>query len=176
MKKLVLASCLFAFATYVFSSPGHDHGESALVMENEPSPRVVMQADLFEAVGILKGRTLEIFIDHAATNAPVHNAQIELVLNGEKVAVELHAEGEFDAIVPGSMIGQNMAVAMRVDAGDQSDMLSGELMLPEAGHSNTNEEHGHLTEYILLGGFALFALGFIAWFFQRRNNKGVKQS
>ncbi|MGV3468218.1 MAG: hypothetical protein ACO1OH_03905, partial [Limnobacter sp.] len=46
--------------TTAYAGPGHDHGDEAPVAVGEASPRVVMESELFEAVGILKGRMLEI--------------------------------------------------------------------------------------------------------------------
>lgn len=160
--------------TLAWAGPGHDHGEEAPSDVGEASPRVAMEADLFEAVAILKGQTLEIFIDHAATNAPVQNAEPALLLNGEQVPLELHAEGEFDARVPESMVGQNLALAMRVTAGGQSDVLSGELILTDEHHDHAEDEHNHWLEYLAIGGFALLAFGLIAVFMKRRHVKGAK--
>lgn len=173
---------LFTFlliSTFAVAGPGHDHGEEAPTAVGEASPRVAMESDLFEVVAILKGRTLEIFIDHAATNSPVQNAEPVLQLNGEQVPLELHAVGEFDAVVPDSMVGKNLMLTMQVNAGDQSDSLIGELNLTEAdhedehAHDHAKEEHGHWQEYLLIGGFSLLALVLIVVFVKRRSGKGV---
>lgn len=174
MKNTLALFTFLLINTVAWAGPGHDHGEEAPAALGETSPRVAMEADLFEAVAILKGRTLEIFIDHAATNAPVQNAEPALLLNGEQVPLELHAEGEFDAVVPDSMIGQNLTLAMRITAGDQSDSLNGELILNEDHQDHAEEEHGHLLEYLAIGGFALLALVLIAVFVKRRSGKGAK--
>lgn len=176
MKNTLALFTFLLMNTFAVAGPGHDHGEEASTAVGESSPRVAMEADLFEAVAILKGRTLEIFIDHAATNVPVQNAEPVLLLNGEQVPLELHAVGEFDAVVPDSMMGQNLTLAMQITAGDQSDSLNGELILNEAEHEHDHaeEEHGHLLEYLLIGGFALLALVLIGVFVKRRNGKGVK--
>ena len=99
MKKILFAMYLIAFSALAVASPGHDHGDEAPLVESEASPRVVMESDLFEAVAILKGQTFEIFVDHAATNAPVENAELAILLNGESVPLELHNVGEFDAVL-----------------------------------------------------------------------------
>lgn len=178
MKNNLALLTFLLMSTFAWAGPGHDHGEEAPAAVGEASPRVAMEADLFEAVAILKGRTLEIFIDHAATNAPVQNAEPVLLLNGEQVPLELHAEGEFDALVPDSMVGKNLTLAMRVTTGDQSDSLIGELILNEADHEHEHdhaeEEHGHWQEYLLKGGLALLAFVLLAVFVKRRSGKGVK--
>ena len=175
MKKTILSLTLLASSVFALAGPGHDHGEEAPAVAGEASPRVLMESDLFEAVGILKGRTLEIFVDHAATNAPVKDATLQLELNGEKVPLELHAEGEFDAVLPDSMVDTAVAVALTITAGDSVDILAGELVLGDAHGDDDHaaDEHGHLFEYLALGALALLALGLVTVFMKRRSSKGV---
>ncbi len=179
MKNTVAVLLFCAMHTLALAGPGHDHGEEAPVSAGVASPRVMMESDLFEAVGVLNGRTLEIFVDHAATNVPVKNATLDLQLNGQKVPLELHAEGEFDAVLPESAFSEQVSVALQVSVGDQSEVLTGTLLLPHQGHEEhadhaDHEEHGlHGMEYWAGGGVALLALGLIALFLKRRN-KGLK--
>ena len=184
MKNTVAVLLFCAMHTLALAGPGHDHGEEAPVSAGVALPRVVMESDLFEAVGVLNGRTLEIFVDHAATNAPATNATLDLQLNGQKVPLELHAEGEFDAVLPESAFNEQVSVALRVSVGDQSEVLTGTLRLSEHGQAHEgreehadhadHEEHGlHGMEYWAGGSVALLALGLIALFLKRRN-KGAK--
>lgn len=184
MKNTVAVLLFCAMHTLALAGPGHDHGEEVPVSTGVALPRVVMESDLFEAVGVLSGRTLEIFVDHAATNAPVKDATLDLQLNGQKVPLELHAEGEFDAVLPESAFNKQVSVALEVRVGDQSEVLTGTLRLSELGQAHEgheehadhadHEEHGpHGMEYWAGGGVALLALGLIALFLKRRN-KGVK--
>jgi hypothetical protein len=179
MKNTVAVLLFCAMHTLALAGPGHDHGEEAPVSAGVALPRVVLESDLFEAVGVLNGRTLEIFVDHAATNVPVKNATLDLQLNGQKVPLELHAEGEFDAVLPESAFSEQVSVALQVSVGDQSEVLTGTLLLPHQGHEEhadhaDHEEHGlHGMEYWAGGFVALLALGLIALFLKRRN-KGLK--
>jgi len=135
---VLTSSILFSATTY--AGPGHDHGDEAPVAAGEASPRVVMESELFEAVGILKGRMLEIYIDHAATNAPVQNAKLELELNGQQVPVELHDEGEFDAQLPEGIEDGTVAVSMTVSAGVDIDLLAGDLIVGHHDDLDSVEE------------------------------------
>jgi hypothetical protein len=172
MKKILFAIYLVALSASAVAGPGHDHGDEAPLVESEASPRVVMESDLFEAVAILKGQTFEIFVDHAATNAPVENAELAILLNGESVPLELHNVGEFDAMLPNSMVGKNIDLAMRITVGDQSDVLTGQLVLDDHDHDHADDEHAHLFEYTAMAGAVFLALVLIALFVKRRN-KGV---
>ncbi|MDH4394793.1 MAG: hypothetical protein QE278_03850 [Limnobacter sp.] len=167
------AVCLaLAFPPATLAGPGHDHGDEhssdASSSEGSASPRFVISSDLFEAVGIVKGKTIEIFIDHANTNAPVENATLELELNGNKVPVELHAVGEFDAVLPEALTKEHsetpISVAMTITAGDQVDLLAGELTLAHNDeHHAEADAHSHGLEYALYGLAALLLLGLVVF-------------
>jgi len=170
----VLASSIL-FSAIAYAGPGHDHGDEAPVAAGEASPRVVMESELFEAVGILKGRMLEIYIDHAATNAPVQNAKLELELNGQQVPVELHSEGEFDAQLPEGIEEGTVAVSMTVSAGEDIDLLAGDLVVGHHDDLDSVEEVQSRLSIIVLYGIggllilALFVVGYL-----RLKSKGEK--
>jgi hypothetical protein len=170
----VLASSIL-FSAIAYAGPGHDHGDEAPVAAGEASPRVVMESELFEAVGILKGRMLEIYIDHAATNAPVQNAKLELELNGQQVPVELHSEGEFDAQLPEGIEEGTVAVSMTVSAGEDIDLLAGDLIVGHHDDLDSVEEVQSRLSIIVLYGIggllilALFVVGYL-----RLKSKGEK--
>lgn len=170
---VLTSSILFSATTY--AGPGHDHGDEAPVAAGEASPRVVMESELFEAVGILKGRMLEIYIDHAATNAPVQNAKLELELNGQQVPVELHNEGEFDAQLPEGIEDGTVAVSMTVSAGEDIDLLAGDLIIGHHDDLDSVEEvQSRLWEIVLYGIGGLFILALLVIGYVRLNSKGDK--
>ena len=163
------------FSTTAYAGPGHDHGDEAPVAVGEASPRVVMESELFEAVGILKGRMLEIYIDHAATNAPVQNAKLELELNGQQVPVELHSEGEFDAQLPEGIEEDTVAVSMTVSAGDNIDLLAGDLIVGHHDDLDSVEEvQSRLSTIVLYGIGGLLILAVFVIGYVRLKSKGDK--
>jgi hypothetical protein len=170
----VFASSLFFFTT-AYAGPGHDHGDEEPVAVGEASPRVVMESELFEAVGILKGRMLEIYIDYAATNAPVQNAKLELELNGQQVPVELHNEGEFDAQLPEGIEDGTVAVSMTVSAGEDIDLLAGDLIVGHHDDLDSVEEvQSRLWEIVLYGVAGLLILSLLVIGYVRLKSKGDK--
>jgi len=170
----VLASSIL-FSAIAYAGPGHDHGDEAPVAAGEASPRVVMESELFEAVGILKGRMLEIYIDHAATNAPVQNAKLELELNGQQVPVELHSEGEFDAQLPEGIEEGTVAVSMTVSAGEDIDLLAGDLIVGHHDDLDSVEEvQSRLWTIVLYGIGGLLILAVIVIGYVRLKSKGDK--
>jgi hypothetical protein len=108
---------------------GHDHGEAAPTAEGPALPRFTAVSELFELVGVLDGRRLTLYLDHAASNAPVKAAKLELEVAGARVPVQPKAdsEGEFEVMLAAVPQAGVIAVTATVLAGQDSDLLAGEL-------------------------------------------------
>lgn len=70
----VAASALFV--TFAVAGDGHDHGEAKPSAAGPALPRFTVQSDLFEVVGVLGKDELVVYIDRAATNEPLVNAEV----------------------------------------------------------------------------------------------------
>ncbi len=123
---LVLALLLSSGAR---AGEGHDHGEAAATPSGPASPRFVVVSDLFELVGVLDGHHLRVYLDAAATNAPVAAADLQLELGGKVVALKAVAAGEFEAELPEALPAGVHPVTATVSAAGESDLLAGELDL-----------------------------------------------
>lgn len=131
MSGLLLALSLGAASAR--ADAGHDHGE-APAAAGPSLPRFTAASETFELVGVLQGNEIVMYLDRYADNSPVRNAQIELELNGAKVPVKPHTEGEYHAALPEGMDGGNVSVAASITAGDDIDVLAADLDLG-AGHA-----------------------------------------
>jgi hypothetical protein len=173
---LIVLITLLVLSTASYAGPGHDHGEETPVTTGESSPRVVMESELFEAVGIVNGRTLQIYIDNAQTNTPIEDATVELELNGQSVPVKTHSEGEFDAELPEAFEEDSVSVAMTISAGENTDLLAGELILDQHEELDSgtaqSSSYQRMTLLYALGG--LFLLGMIVLGYSRLKHKGGK--
>jgi hypothetical protein len=148
----VLAAAL-AFTTVVLAGDGHDHGDSKPSASGPASPRFAAVSDLFELVGVLEGKRLVLYLDYAATNAPVKDAKLELEIGGKKVKVEPHGVGEFEVMFEQEPKDGVLAIAATVSAGKDSDLLAGELDIHLAQAAGTKagvvagaakaDAHGH---------------------------------
>jgi hypothetical protein len=114
-----------------FAGEGHDHGDNAPAASGPSVPRFSAASELFEMVGVIDGKRLKVYLDHAATNEPVMDAKVELDIGGVKVVVQPHAEGEFDAELAQAFQPGVLPVTATVSAGKDSDLLAGELDLHE---------------------------------------------
>lgn len=165
-KNLIQQCCAFLLIGLMWltpissiAGPGHDHAEESTPLAAATnSPRFSISSDLFEAVGIVKGKQIEIYVDHAKTNAPVEDAKLELEMNGQPVPVELHEAGEFDAVLPEALEHEEapIAVALSIQSGSESAVLTGELKLhgDEEHHHADEDVHANLPEWVMYIGAA----------------------
>lgn len=118
-------------AVSAFAGEGHDHGEAPAAAGSPTLPRFAAQSELFEAVGVLKGKELSILIDHFDSNAPVLGAKVELESGSAKLPAAFHADhGDYSA--PGDAFSKpgTYAITLTVTAADQTDLLAAEMVVP----------------------------------------------
>ncbi len=106
---------------------GDDHGAAPASPSSPAQPRFAATSDLFELVGVLDGTQLSLYLDHAADNRPVADAQLELDLGGKPLALTRVAEGEFRATLAAPLPEGEIPVTATVVAGDESDLLAATL-------------------------------------------------
>jgi len=143
-----------------YAGPGHDHGEAPPTAASTALPRFTAASDVFELVGILNGKQLTLYLDHADTNAPVKNAKLDVEFGGAKLALEPHGEGEFIATLAEAPKPGVIPVAATVATEKDSDLLAGELDLHDE-HAAAPAAHGHDWKEWLpwgLGGLILVVL------------------
>lgn len=147
-----------------WAGEGHDHGETPTVVGGLALPRFTAVSELFELVGVVNGKQITLYLDRFADGSPVKDAKLELELGGVKVPVESHAEGEFEATLTQELKPGVVAVTATVMAGEESDLLAGELDLHD--EATVAEAHRHdWKEYLtwsiagLAGLVLLIAIG-----------------
>lgn len=100
-------------------------------------PVAVLESEAFEAVGRLQDEGLSWFVDRADSNAPVLGAAIEVEAGGRTASAVFRAErGDYliadaDWLKPLRQPGEH-ALAMTVVAGEESDLIAGELRVEGA--------------------------------------------
>ena len=106
---------------------GDDHGAAPASPSSPAQPRFAATSELFELVGVLDGTQLSLYLDHAADNRPVADAQLELDLDGKPLALTRVADGEFRATLAAPLPEGETPVTATVVAGDESDLLAATL-------------------------------------------------
>ncbi len=129
----VCAALCFFFVGAAPAADGHDHDAPAA--SGAPAlPRFTAVSETFELVGVLKGKELTLYLDRFADNSPVKSAQLSLEINGASVKAEPHGEGEFEAVLAQAPVEGVLSISATVVAGNESDLLAGELDIHEAAH------------------------------------------
>jgi hypothetical protein len=134
---------------------GHDHGDAAPVASGPSLPRFAAVSDAFELVGVLNGKQLTLYLDRAADNAPVTEAQIELEIGGAKVKAEKH-EDAYEVVLADAPKPGVLPITATVTVGSEVDLLAGELDLHEEAHA---DEAAHVPSWKEYAGWAAAALG-----------------
>ncbi|MDW5441517.1 hypothetical protein [Polaromonas sp. SM01] len=170
LKRLKALSLVMFIAATPFTSwagDGHDHGEAPASAAGSALPRFVAVSETFELVGVLHGKQLTLYLDRTTDNSPVKNAKLELELGGVKVDTQPHGEGVFEATLTQELQPGLSAVAATVIAGDDTDLLAGELDIHTDAHADVSAGGSAWQRYGAWAVGGLLALALLAWGFRR---------
>lgn len=127
-------------ANFAHAGEGHDHGDARTATSGPALPRFTAVSETFELLGVLSGKQITLYLDRYADNTPVPNAQIELEIGGVKFKAQAMKEAPGDAVyevvlrdAPKAGV---MAIIATVSAGEETDLLAGELDIHEAAHAD----------------------------------------
>lgn len=166
---LLLLLTILMFSLPALAGPGHDHGDEAAAPAGIALPRFNAVSELFELVGILNGRQLTLYLDHAATNAPVKDAVLDFEWAGTKLKTEAHSDGEFIVMLAEAPKPGVISVAITVTAGKETDLLAGEFDIH--GETAAGDVHHELEDLLLWAGALLALILIAAWAIKRRNRR-----
>ena len=165
LQHLVVAICMAAPLVALFVAPlsagageGHDHGPAAPTSTSTASPRFAAVSDTFELVGVLNGKQITLYLDRAADNSPVPDAQIELDIGGAKFKAQKHGSDEFEVMLAAEPKPGLLPITATVTVGAEVDLLAGELDIHEAAHADEAAHTHAWTEYAGLSAGALVLL------------------
>jgi len=155
-----LAALLFLTSPWAMAGDGHDHGAAAPAATGPALPRFAAVSDVFELVGVLNGKQITLYLDRAADNSPVTEAQIELDVGGKKFKAAKQGSDEFEVVLPEAPKPGALPITATVTAGADSDLLAGELDIHEAAHADEAEQSHSWKEYAVwaVGGIAALAV------------------
>ncbi|MET0310486.1 MAG: hypothetical protein ABW051_00400 [Burkholderiaceae bacterium] len=171
MKALPYLFAVF-FLTAAHAHDGHDDGV-APAAAGAASPRVTAHSDLFELTGIAQNGQLTVYLDSYATNEPIANARIEFESGETRGTAAPQPDGtyliKFDALARHEVV----PFAFTVTAGQETDLLAGELDLSEA-HAH-EETAGRDWMKLAAYGAAGLLLCALAFFFAR-NSRATRKA
>lgn len=119
---------------------GHDHGTPAV--SGPALPRFAAVSEAYELVGVLDGKHLTLYLDRAADNSPITEAQIELEIAGVKFKAAKHGNDEFEVVLAAEPKPGVLPITATVNVGNDADLLAGELDIHEAAHA-AEAVHAH---------------------------------
>ncbi len=147
-------------ATAAGEGHGHEHGEAAASTAGPALPRFAAVSDLFELVGVLKGQQITLYLDRAADNSPVTDAQIELEIGNKQFKATKQGTDEFEVMLTEAPQPGVLPITATVIAGADADLLAGELDIHDAAHADEAVHAHSWTEYAgwAAGGGAVLAI------------------
>lgn len=150
-----LAVLLFV-PQFGFAGDGHDHGSLAPAATGSALPRFAAASELFELVGVLNGKQITLYLDRAADNSPVTEAQIEIDIGGQKFKATKQGSDEFEIVLPEAPKPGELSITATVTAGTETDLLAAELDVHEAEHTDEAEHAHSWKDYVIwvMGGIA----------------------
>ena len=162
----VLAAILM-FTAPAWAGPGHDHGDAAPAVAGQALPRFTAESETFELVGVLSGKQITLYLDRFADNSPVRGAQIELEIGGAKFKAEKMSnapdEDEYEVVLAEAPKPGVLPVTATVTAGNEVDLLVGELDIHEEEHVDEAVHTHGWTEYAGWAAGGIAALVLIGW-------------
>lgn len=127
MKPVVVVAALFLSAPLtVFAHGDEDHGAPAPAVSQPVAPRAAASSEEFEAVAVLEGKKLVLYLDRFASNAPVTGAKVEIEGGGLKGAAAETSPGIYTMDVA-SITPAKHPLTISIEAGDSADLLSATL-------------------------------------------------
>lgn len=112
----------------VLSAQAHEgHDDAPAAAPSGAAPRFAAVSEQFELVGVIEGRHLNLYLDHAADNSPVREVTLELELGGKPLPVTQVGEGLFQAELTQPLAEGETPVTATVVAGADSDLLAADI-------------------------------------------------
>jgi len=131
--QIVIASLMLLPVAH--AGPGHDHGDAAPAAAGPALPRFAAVSESFELVGVLNGKLVTLYLDRAADNAPVTDAQIEIEIGGAKLKAEKH-EDVYEVVLAAAPQPGLLPITATVTTGKEVDLLAGELDIHDQSHAS----------------------------------------
>lgn len=130
--------------------------------------RVEAASDAFELVGVLQGDQLVIHLDHFASNEPVLGARVAVQGGPLKATAAVERDGRYSLPAAALAAPGRHALVFTVQAGELSDLLSGDLVVPQQPAAALTPERGagpwRLGPMLAaLAAMALLGAGLRAW-------------
>ena len=166
--RLLLGLLLPLFAAHAHAGGGDDHSHepAPVVGSGKGAPRIAVQSELYQAVGVLKDGRLLVYLDGNDDNEPVRDATLTVTLGDEAAEAKATDAGTYMVSSPRLLGHGPLEVIFNVGGARGEDLLIGTLPLPEDDHhdsgvAQTSGAGALLSQFgsTKAAGFAIFAGG-----------------
>ncbi len=131
LRVLLAWLALTATLPTVQAHEGHDHGAPQQTVTATSSPRMAVQSETYELVGILTAGTLRLYLDRFETNEPVTEAAIVATVGVSDITAAPNGDGTFD-VTSDAFSGEGpLEIVLVITAPSGDDLLIGTLDLPK---------------------------------------------
>lgn len=174
MKSVAVIASLFLCAPLAaFAHGDEDHGAPAPAVSQSVAPRAVANSEEFEAVLVLEGKKLVLYLDRFASNAPVSGATVEIEGGGLKGAATETSPGVY-AMDAASITPAKHPLTIAIEAGDSADLLSASLDVAPSP-AGVVHAHGWSEWLVWISAGVLALVGSVLLVIRRRKqSKGIK--
>ncbi len=124
--KLLIALSL-TIASAAYAGPGHGE-EKPTTTQAQALPRFYAESDLYEAVGVINGKEITLYLDRYSSNELVKGAKVEIELEGSKISSEPHGDGEYLFRLKNKIKDQPTAITITIND-DVTDILAATIDL-----------------------------------------------
>ena len=162
----LLCAALFS-AWPAWSGEGHDHGDAAPATVGQALPRFAAVSETYELVGVLSGKQITLYLDRFGDNRPVRDAQIEIEIGSTKFKAEKQGEDEYEVLLPEAPKPGVLPITATVTAGNEADLLAGELDIHEEAHAEDAVKAHSWTKYVGWASGGVAALALLLWGMRR---------
>jgi len=148
-----------------YAGPGHDHGdEKPNQQQAKTLPRFYAESDLYELVGVIRDKQITLYLDRYATNEAVKGANLEVEIDGVKMAVKPHGDGEYLIELKDKIKDQPTPISVTINDGGVNDILVSTIDLSQFENSSVMNWKTWLKLLVLM----CFVAGVAYWSYRNR--------
>jgi len=156
----LIAALTLAISPSSYAGPGHDHGdEKPNQQQAQTSPRFYAESDLYELVGVIRDGQITLYLDRYATNEAVKGANLEVEIDGVKMAVKPHGDGEYLIELKNKIKDQPTPISITINDGGKLDVLVSTIDLSQFENSSVMNWKAWLKLLVLM----CFVAGVAYW-------------
>ena len=170
----ILSLVVWILSPLVQAHGDEDHHAAPASVAMGGAPRLVTHSDLFELVGIVENGAMTLYLDRYTDNSPVSDAKIEVEVGSEKGFATANSNGTYRFTAKAFAKPSEMPVTFTISAGNDNDLLAGDLVVAEEHAEDTAKANSLFTNKWLIGGLiVVFILILASLLIRKRRHQTV---